>query len=510
MRVPRFIDRLLTGYPRPGEGVQGMTDNRVTPSRPLPGVSRGAADAAVELSRSGPGPEPRKGPETQRWWRDTRRRRMLAAADLCAAAIATVIAVPSLASLTWALLFLPLWIVVAQLLGLYDRDQRSIRHLTIDELGTIAAWGVICSAGLGLLSQVTPIGDMSLGAVAGTWALAVGSAFALRAVARGLWRRFTPPEVTAVVGDGELAWAARRKLELFRDMHLEIADHPPVAVTVLADGGEEELRDLVRGVDRVIVASERIDPAWIGTLNGVCREEQVKLSVVSPLRGRAGAAPILSEVADLPVLEYDTRDVSRSTTMLKRAFDVVVSAFALAILAPFFPFVALAIRLDSRGPVIFRQVRAGLGGRPFRILKLRTMYEDAEDQLSNLVAIDELDDPMFKLRSDPRVTRVGRRLRRFSIDELPQLVNVLRGEMSIVGPRPEWMGLVERYRPEHRFRLAVKPGMTGPMQVFGRGALNFQERLAVELDYVENLSLSRDLRIIAQTVPAILRGTGAY
>ena len=117
---------------------------------------------------------------------------------------------------------------------------------------------------------------------------------------------------------------------------------------------------------------------------------------------------------------------------------------------------------------------------------------------------------MFKLSADPRVTRVGRFLRRLSLDELPQLWNVLRGEMSIVGPRPEQVELVERYRPEHRFRLSVKPGITGPMQVFGRGDLTFHERLAVELDYIENVSLARDLRILAETVPVALKGSGAY
>jgi lipopolysaccharide/colanic/teichoic acid biosynthesis glycosyltransferase len=127
-----------------------------------------------------------------------------------------------------------------------------------------------------------------------------------------------------------------------------------------------------------------------------------------------------------------------------------------------------------------------------------------------VVTLDELEEPMFKLADDPRITRVGRVLRRLSLDELPQLWNVLRGEMSIVGPRPEMIELVERYQPEHRFRLSVKPGITGPMQVFGRGDLTFHERLAVELDYIENLSLARDLRIILETVPVAVRGTGAY
>src|SRR5204862_5168113 len=144
--------------------------------------------------------------------------------------------------------------------------------------------------------------------------------------------------------------------------------------------------------------------------------EQVKLSVVSPLRGRAGAAPRLSEVADLPMLEYDTRDVSRSTLMIKRAFDVVVSMGALAVLLPLYPLVALAIKLDSRGPVIFAQRRAGKDGRPFRMYKLRTMDADAEQALSEVVSIATLDEPMFKLRDDPRAPALGRRLRRFSLD----------------------------------------------------------------------------------------------
>ncbi len=138
------------------------------------------------------------------------------------------------------------------------------------------------------------------------------------------------------------------------------------------------------------------------------------------------------------------------------------------------------------------------------------MNADAEERLGELVDLDALEEPMFKLRNDPRITRLGGLLRRFSIDELPQLLNVLQGDMSLVGPRPEVLIVVDRYRPEHRLRLSVRPGMTGPMQVFGRGALTFSERMAVELDYIDNLSLSRDLRIIGQTIPAIIRGTGAY
>jgi lipopolysaccharide/colanic/teichoic acid biosynthesis glycosyltransferase len=144
------------------------------------------------------------------------------------------------------------------------------------------------------------------------------------------------------------------------------------------------------------------------------------------------------------------------------------------------------------------------------MLKFRTMVPEAESLLPSLVEIDRLREPMFKLAGDPRVTRIGRLLRRTSVDELPQLVNVLRGEMSLVGPRPEQVELVERYRPEHRFRLVVKPGLTGPMQVYGRGRLEFDERLAVEREYVDNLSIWGDLRILWLTASSVVRGRGAY
>jgi exopolysaccharide biosynthesis polyprenyl glycosylphosphotransferase len=293
-------------------------------------------------------------------------------------------------------------------------------------------------------------------------------------------------------------------------MHLRLVEDGPLPLREMNSDGGAPLRDQVLGLDRVILASEWVDPKLIGELAAICREEQVKLSVVSPLRGRAGASPRLSEVGELPVLEYDTRDPSRSTALLKRSFDVVVSASSLVVLAPLFPLIALAIKLDSRGPVFFKQLRAGRRGVPFRMYKLRTMVANAEQALADVVVLEDLAEPMFKLKADPRVTRTGRLLRRFSLDELPQLINVLRGDMSMVGPRPEQIELVERYRPEHRFRLDVKPGMTGPMQIYGRGDLDFGERLAVEFDYVENVSLARDIRILFQTVPVVLRGNGAY
>ena len=443
-----------------------------------------------------------------RWWRDVLRRRMLALADTLAALSATVGAGLTVAETPWALFFLPVWLLLAKLVGLYDRDHEAIRHLTVDEVPGILAWAAGGTAAVALLLPLTPAESLTTAGAARMFVGAALLAFVFRGSARWLWRRLTPAERTAVIGNGELADAIARKAQLFRDMHLEVIESPRSD----ADGAftPEALDELTSSVDRVVVASASIDPDVIARLVVLCRERQVKLSVVSPLRGRALPVQRISQVADLPVFDYDTWDVSRSTLMLKRSFDAVVSAGALILLLPLFPLVALAIRLDSRGPVIFSQLRAGSGGRPFRMYKLRTMAANAEESLSEIVSLEELREPMFKLRNDPRVTRVGRLLRRFSLDELPQLVNVLRGQMSIVGPRPEQEDIVRRYEPEHLFRLDVKPGMTGPMQVFGRGELTFAERLAVELDYVENMSLGRDLRILFETVPAIVRGTGAF
>jgi len=182
----------------------------------------------------------------------------------------------------------------------------------------------------------------------------------------------------------------------------------------------------------------------------------------------------------------------------------------LALLSPLLLAISLAILLDSGRPVLFSQRRAGKDGEPFTMLKFRTMVADAEQRLAELVDLEKLDEPAFKIPDDPRVTRSGRLLRRTSLDELPQLLNVFRGEMSLVGPRPEEEAVVALYDERQRIRLAVKPGLTGPMQVYGRGDLTFEERLAMERDYLDNLSLTGDLAILLRTPRAMVRGDGAY
>jgi exopolysaccharide biosynthesis polyprenyl glycosylphosphotransferase len=442
-----------------------------------------------------------------RYGNDALLHRMLAAADTLTIASASVIVGlwGSGAGAAFLLvLSAPIWIVVGKLVGLYDRDHRTLRHLTVEELPWIFVWALGGTAVLTFLVAPFPSLDLSSDDRLFLWGSVLVLGFVLRGSARVVWRRITLPERILIVGEGPLADAVARKLELFPDIHATISGHIP-SCTALHDHLDE-----LEGVDRVIVACTELREGLLEALLPTCRLRGVKLTVVPPTRGIFGTATHLGHVADLPLLDYNTWYVSPSTLALKRIFDVVVSAVGLVVTAPPCLLIALAILVDDRSPVLFRQLRAGENGRAFRIFKFRTMIRGAEAMLPDLVSLEDLSDPMFKIKSDPRVTRVGRFLRRTSLDELPQLLNVLRGEMSIVGPRPELMDLVERYSPEHEVRLRVKPGITGPWQVYGRSELTFEEVLAVEREYVENLSLARDLRIVFMTLPAVIGRRGAF
>jgi len=194
----------------------------------------------------------------------------------------------------------------------------------------------------------------------------------------------------------------------------------------------------------------------------------------------------------------------------KRLMDVLGGLFGLIISAPILLFAIIAIRIDSSGPVFFSQIRAGVNGKPFRIFKLRTMVIDAEEKLDQVLPLNHLNGPVYKIRNDPRVTKVGKFLRKWSIDEFPQFWNVVKGEMSLVGPRPEEIWVVEKYTDEQRKRLAVKPGLTGPMQINGRGELDFDERLSLELEYLNKISLKKDILIILRSLRVIFSGKGAF
>jgi exopolysaccharide biosynthesis polyprenyl glycosylphosphotransferase len=459
--------------------------------------------------------------------KDSFRRRLLFVADLAcfSVAVAAMTIVEGTSDTLWGIATLPGWLILAKAEGLYDNDHPKIWHLTTDEAPAIFHWITLSVAGTLLFIRALPDQTITLESAAALYATALGSAFAFRACARYIWRARVSPERALVVGSGQLADTVARKLALEPGHHLAVMESRPTddgrnwnaangagqstaGVGSLGELSKDDIRWLLveARIERVVLAVPELDEATLAKVAAVCRSEGIKLSVLPPMRAMFGTAVQLSHVAEMPVIEYRTQGITWSTMALKRLSDVGVSTVLLVLLAPLMLMIALAVRLDSRGPALFTQLRAGRDGRPFRIYKFRTMCADAEARITEVISPDDLSEPMFKLREDPRVTRLGRFLRRTSLDELPQLFNVLRGDMSLVGPRPEEVWLVERYDETQRFRLQMRPGLTGPMQVHGRGALSFQERLAIEREYVENYNPRKDLEILFRTVSAVFRG----
>ena len=202
--------------------------------------------------------------------------------------------------------------------------------------------------------------------------------------------------------------------------------------------------------------------------------------------------------------------LSRWQLAAKRAIDLLLSLCALPVVLPLGLITAVVIKLDSEGPVFFKQARVGRGGKPFTLYKFRSMFKDADEKLDELDHLNEAAGPIFKIRRDPRITRIGALLRRSSLDELPQIMNVLRGEMSLVGPRPPLPREVERYNPYQLGRLVVKPGITCLWQVQGRSNIPFDKWVELDLEYIRSQSLWLDFKILFKTIPAVLKGTGAW
>jgi exopolysaccharide biosynthesis polyprenyl glycosylphosphotransferase len=234
------------------------------------------------------------------------------------------------------------------------------------------------------------------------------------------------------------------------------------------------------------------------------------LCVAPALLDVAGPRTTIRPVAGLPLLHMDHPEFTGARRVIKSAFDKLLALSALALAAPVFLVIAVAIWIGDGGPAFFRQTRVGQHGRPFTVFKFRTMVRDAEDRKAQLTGSNEYDEVLFKIRHDPRVTRVGAWLRRWSVDELPQLINVLFGDMSMVGPRPALPEEAAVYGDQVRRRLAVKPGITGLWQVNGRSDLSWEESVRLDLRYVENWSLALDLQILWKTLSAVGRGSGAY
>jgi exopolysaccharide biosynthesis polyprenyl glycosylphosphotransferase len=267
----------------------------------------------------------------------------------------------------------------------------------------------------------------------------------------------------------------------------------------------------VADADTVVVLScPELDGVALRRLAWRLERDEVDLVVASALIDVAGARTTIRPFDGLPMLHVEHPRLHGGIRVVKELVDRVGALALLLLFGPVLLAVALCVRITSRGPVLFRQVRVGRDGREFRIFKFRSMYVDAEARLAELRHLNEYDGVLFKMRDDPRVTPVGRWLRRFSLDELPQLLNVLAGQMSLVGPRPPLPSEVAAYADDVRRRLAVKPGMTGLWQVSGRSDLPWEEAVRLDLRYVENWSLSLDLVILLRTMTAVVRSSGAY
>jgi exopolysaccharide biosynthesis polyprenyl glycosylphosphotransferase len=277
-------------------------------------------------------------------------------------------------------------------------------------------------------------------------------------------------------------------------------------------GGTDQIPQVIARypVDTVIITLPWLYHRKILGIMAQCERAKVAVKIVPDLFQMSLSDVDIDDLNGVPLIGIKTVSISGWNLAVKRFMDIVVAVLGLVFLSPAMLAVAILVRLDSPGPVIFRQTRIGRGGRPFTVLKFRSMRAGAEEEKPALTDLNEASGPLFKIKEDPRITRLGGFLRRASLDELPQLYNVLRGEMSLVGPRPHLPEEVEQYQEWHKKRLRTWPGLTGLWQVSGRSDLTFDEMMLLDIYYVENWSLLMDLRIALKTIPVAILGTGAY
>jgi exopolysaccharide biosynthesis polyprenyl glycosylphosphotransferase len=408
---------------------------------------------------------------------------------------------------------LPLWLALFARRRLYNA-----RHIgrRVDELRRItngSAVAVFSMAALGYALQL----DVSRAWLLLTGAFGVAIVFAEREVARYVFRSLRCSgrmlrNVVIVGGNDEATQLANM-----------LADDPTLGYRVVGfvddhedDTGRrlgpvDETLGIVRrtGATGVILAASAMSVAVSNRLVRDLVHDGIHVELSSTLRDVAAERLTIRPLGRYPMVYVEPRRPVGWRSATKRAFDIVLATIGLLFVAPIALAIAVAIRLGG-GPVLFRQERVGRNGQPFKVLKFRTMVVDAEELIIDLRDRNEADGPLFKLRNDPRVTRVGRILRKASLDELPQLLNVLRGEMSLVGPRPALPSELVGWDTDLHARLRVKPGITGMWQVSGRSDTDFESYSRLDLYYVDNWSLLTDLAILAKTVPTVLFGSGAY
>ena len=464
------------------------------------------------------------------------RTRLLAVGDLAALTVAYALTyaiadriapLPPVSADTWFLIVLAVtapfvWLGVFTAYNLYDNDSLRITVSSFDEVRDLFHAMLVGSLFYLLLSQ-------GLAFFLDWWvyaaveaALFMVAALVLVPVVRGSIRswilpRLMTPRRTLIVGSSDEA----------RLVHRKIAAHPEYGLVVIGflDGDAPEPlpapvlgspTDVARivdefDVDRVLIASSVGSHEETLDLLRTVRRSDVHVSIVPRFFEIFTSHAMLDDVEGMPVVTLPPMRLGRSSRLLKRSVDLTLASVALVVAAPFLGAIALAIRLDSTGGALYRQPRRGRGGSTFEIVKFRTMFVGAEARRSEVLAMNEVDGPLFKIKgTDPRVTRVGSFLRRTSLDELPQLWNVVRGEMSLVGPRPFVLYEADQITGWAAHRLDMTPGITGLWQVLGRNDMPFEEMTKLDYLYVTNWSLWWDLKILCQTIPVVLGKRGAY
>ena len=424
-------------------------------------------------------------------------------------------------------LTLPLWAFVAFLYGLYKQDDTRVAHTAADEVIDIFHMVTVCTWGFFAVAFLTQVAHPEVEKLILFWALAT----VLVPVARSLVRSYARSTTTflqnvVIVGAGDVGQLLAQKFLRHPELGVNLVgfvDAEPKEqqaglehLTIL--GTPDDLQSIIGiyDIERVIIAFSREPTEHLLHLLRSLENHWVQIDIVPRYFEIISSGTGLSSVEGLPVYGLAPRGLSASSQLLKRTTDVVLSLALLVLSSPVLAAIAVAIWLDDRGPVIFRQPRVGAADHQFRIYKFRTMIKQAEEQKSLLETLNRHTQPggdarMFKVEADPRVTRVGAFLRRSSLDELPQLLNVLKGEMSLVGPRPLIPEEAVHVGRWGRRRLDMKPGMTGLWQTLGRSDIPFEEMVRLDYLYVTNWSLWTDCKLLFQTAPQLLgRAKGAY
>jgi exopolysaccharide biosynthesis polyprenyl glycosylphosphotransferase len=453
--------------------------------------------------------------------RDALFRRMLLAADAVAIAgtflLVTQLSPESL-QLRWlSLLGLPLLLLGAKLAGLYDRDETLLRKTTLDEVPNLFQLATLCALVAWLGSElIVKGGYLRRPEALVLWVTLLVALVLARAAARALALRWAPVERCLFIGDEASARTIRSKLvdhrgvkaSMVAQLDLDKAGH--WSTDAFSAGRLAEIRDLAQQLDvhRVIVAPGNAEAGEMLNLVRTLKAVGVRVSVLPRLLEVVGSSVEFDDLHGVTVMGVRRFELTRSSAAVKRAFDLIGASLGLLAVSPLLAAIAVAIKLDSRGPVFFRQLRVGQHGERFYMLKFRTMVPDAEALKDALRDRNEAQEGLFKIADDPRVTRVGRFLRKSALDELPQLFNILRGEMSLVGPRPLVIEEDQRVEGWHRRRLELTPGMTGHWQILGPARVPLAEMVAIDYLYVANWSLWKDVKILLRTVPHVLGRRG--